>query len=128
MPPVLAAEHELTAEMTRAVVEASLELENLARRGVLTDECRSFPNDSVLEHASPGYTARRRRLRTFVRTLAVEFFTDGISLLPMLTALRGICAGAMTAEGVRRPIQQLILAEISTACVAASYSAARSGR
>jgi hypothetical protein len=121
----LAAEHELTVEMTRAAVQASLELEALARRGVLTDECRSFPSDVVLEHVSPGYCASRRRLRRVVRSLALELFHDGTSLLPLLTVLRGLCAKALSEERVRLAIQQVILAEISTACVAASYSAAR---
>jgi hypothetical protein len=121
----LAAEHELTAGMTHAVIEASLELEALAKRGVLTDECRAFPSDVVLERASPGYVARRRRLRAIVRDLALDFYRDGTALLPMLTTLRAICAKAMSDEGVRRSIQQLVLAEVSTACVAASHSAAR---
>jgi hypothetical protein len=120
----LAAEHELTHEMTRAAVEVGLELEALARRGVLTDECRSFPSDAVLEQASPGYGARCKRLRAVVRSIALDLFRDGAALLPMLTRLRGACAKAMSDEGVRRAIQQVILAEISTACVAASYSAA----
>ena len=121
----LAAEHELIAEMTNAVIEAGLELEMLAKRGVLTDECRAFPSDAVLEHASPGYVARRRRLQTIVRELALDLYRDGTALLPMLTTLRAICAKAMTDEGVRRPIQQLVLAEVSTACVAASYRVAK---
>ena len=120
----LAAEHELTQEMTRAAIEVGLELEALAHRGVLTDECRSFPSDVVLEHASPGYSAKRKRLRRVVRSLALELFHDGTALLPMLMVLRGACAKALSEEGVRHAIQQVILAEISTACVAASYTAA----
>ena len=115
---------ELTLEMKRSVIEASLELEELASRGVLTDECRSFPSDAVLEHASPGYVARRRRLRNIVRELALDLYGERTALLPMLTTLRAVCATTMSEAGIRKAIQQLVLAEVSTACVAASYSAA----
>jgi hypothetical protein len=115
--------HALRVELNRAVVEAGLELERLARRGILTDECRSFPGDAALEQASPGYLARRRRLRSLCQQLTLDLYRDGTALLPLLTTLRALCAAALSAAGVRHAIQQLVLAEISTACVAVSYSA-----